>query len=58
VREANTALPPNPRLQRTGAAVLAQPLYCEPRAFGGLRRPPLKRKALGNPIGTFARGRS
>jgi len=40
-------LAPNTRLQRTGAAGLAQAPYCLGKAFGGGRRPPLKRKPLG-----------
>src|SRR6266568_1171394 len=40
-------LAPNTRLQRTGAAELAQAPYCWGKAFGGGRRPPLKRKPLG-----------
>jgi hypothetical protein len=39
---------PNPRLQRTSAAVLAQSIYCWHEVFGGVRRSPLSRKPLGD----------
>jgi len=47
-------LAPNTRLQRTGAAELAQALYCWDKAFGGGRRPPLKREPLCHRGGVFA----
>jgi len=43
-----SARPPNPRLQRTRAALPLQTVRGKPRSFGGFWRAPLSRKPLGH----------
>jgi hypothetical protein len=43
-----TCLAPNPRLQRTRAALLRLSLPGESASFGGYRRAPLSRQPLGS----------
>jgi hypothetical protein len=43
--------PPNPRLQRTRAALLLKSVLGERSSFGGDRRAPLSRQPLGASLG-------